>query len=135
MWYFQESSWTPKLSRNITDLPFKCDAYDHLAMRMNTDLKYIPPLAGNLQYGAFPLNKIPARAISETGGRDIADENGETLYDQPPLIFVKVRLSKSIHTTIRCYVANKTPDVTISNLAEMPGNRVVQFDILYPYVE
>ncbi|EYC29074.1 hypothetical protein Y032_0006g2773 [Ancylostoma ceylanicum] len=131
-----ETIWTPRFTSNVTELPFRCDAYDHLAMRMNTNIKYIPLSNGSSsQYGGFPLNKIPSRAISDNEGRDVSDENGETLYDQPPLIMVKLRLSRSKHTTVHCYIANKSPDTSILNLSQMPGNRAVQFDILYPYGE
>ncbi|KHJ75631.1 hypothetical protein OESDEN_24753 [Oesophagostomum dentatum] len=81
-----QTTWTPKLTQNVTTLPFKCDAYDHLAMRMNTNVKYFPQFETNPQYGGFTLNKVPSRAISDKDGRDVSDENGETLYDQPPLV-------------------------------------------------
>ncbi|CAJ0604538.1 unnamed protein product [Cylicocyclus nassatus] len=132
-----ETSWTPKFQTyehrpNVTDLLLSCNVYDFPKREESTNVKYIPEFIGSHTCGAFPLNKIPSRAISDTTGRDVADENGETLYDQPPLVMVKLRLSKSIHTTVRCYVEKRSAQYAdVSNIAEMPGNRFVQFDILY----
>ncbi|VDO20377.1 unnamed protein product [Haemonchus placei] len=103
-----QSTWTPIFNRpNITVLPLKCDAYDQMSLRRNTEVKIISALGHSTQ-GGFPVNKIPSRAISDSDGRDVSDENGETLYDQPALAFMKIRLDRSIHTTVRCSLAHST---------------------------
>ncbi|RCN27506.1 hypothetical protein ANCCAN_26758 [Ancylostoma caninum] len=131
-----ESSWTPKFTRNVTELPFRCESHDFFATEPNNNIRYIPASTGSSSlYGGFPLNKIPARTISDIEGRDVSDENGETLYDQPPLIMVKVRLSKGVHTSVQCYIPNKSPDTSILNIAQMPGNNFIQFNLLHSYGE
>ncbi|KAK5966744.1 hypothetical protein GCK32_000483 [Trichostrongylus colubriformis] len=129
-----QSSWTPVFSRNVTILPLKCDAYDQSSLRRNVDVKIISPFGNDVMDG-FPVNKIPSRAISDSEGRDVSDENGETLYDQPALAFVKIRLGRSIHTSIRCSLAQATTETSVLNLVAFPGNRVINFDLFYPYVQ
>ncbi|KAK6010376.1 hypothetical protein OSTOST_24598 [Ostertagia ostertagi] len=114
--------------------PFKCDAYDQASLRKNPEVKIISAFGNGTQDG-FPVNKIPSRAISDGDGRDVSDENGETLYDQPALVFVKIRLDRSIHTSVRCSLAQATTNTAVLNLASLPGNRVVNFDLFYPYVQ
>ncbi|XGW25304.1 hypothetical protein V3C99_006601, partial [Haemonchus contortus] len=130
-----QSTWTPIFNRpNVTVLPLKCDAYDQMSLRRNTEVKIISALGHSTQSG-FPVNKIPSRAISDSDGRDVSDENGETLHDQPALAFMKIRLGRSIHTTVRCSLSHSTSDISVLNLASLPGNRVVNFELFYPYVQ
>ncbi|KJH48632.1 hypothetical protein DICVIV_05260 [Dictyocaulus viviparus] len=129
-----QSNWTPKFNRSASVLPLVCDAYDQITFKKTASVTYISAYGNNTRYGGFPTNKIPSRSILDDQGRDVSDENGETLYDMPSLVFVKLRLGKSLYTNVRCYIPDETSEASILNLATMPGNRVVNFDIFYPYI-
>ncbi|VDO79422.1 unnamed protein product [Heligmosomoides polygyrus] len=64
---------------------FELKLYDQITMRKNAGVKVISAL-GDRSMAGFPVNKIPSRTISDSKGRDVSDENGETLYDQPALV-------------------------------------------------
>ncbi|VDL78544.1 unnamed protein product [Nippostrongylus brasiliensis] len=129
-----QSSWTPQFNRNVSALTLKCDVYDQISMRRNTGIKMISAFGVDMQ-GGFPLNKIPSRTIVDRDGREVSDDNGVTLYDQPGLVFVKVNLGRSAHTSIRCFLSENTAEALLLNLANMPGRRVANFDVYNPYAQ
>ncbi|VDL83867.1 unnamed protein product [Nippostrongylus brasiliensis] len=108
--------------------------YDQISMRRNTGIKMISAFGVDMQ-GGFPLNKIPSRTIVDRDGREVSDDNGVTLYDQPGLVFVKVNLGRSAHTSIRCFLSENTAEALLLNLANMPGRRVANFDVYNPYAQ
>ncbi|KAK6029006.1 hypothetical protein OSTOST_04894 [Ostertagia ostertagi] len=55
-----QSSWTPIFTRNVTLLPFKCDAYDQASLRKNPEVKIISAFGNGTQDG-FPVNKVRVR--------------------------------------------------------------------------
>ncbi|KAJ1370361.1 hypothetical protein KIN20_032070 [Parelaphostrongylus tenuis] len=129
------SNWTPKLGGNETVLPLECGVYDQVTMSKGIKITYISASGVSSQYGGFPLNKVPSRTILDDKGRDVCDENGETLYDQPALVLVKLRLGKSVYTSVRCFIGGDTSETSVLNLSAMRGNRDISFDIFYPYAK
>ncbi|KAE9419178.1 hypothetical protein Angca_001458, partial [Angiostrongylus cantonensis] len=130
-----QSNWTPKFDGNATMLPLECGVYDQITLRKSVRVTYLSASGISSEYGGFPLNKIPSRSILDSESRQVSDENGETLYDQPALVFVKLRLGKSVYTSVRCFIAGDASEASLLNLDAIPGNRVISFDIFYPYAK
>uniref|UniRef100_A0A0K0DJE0 DUF5727 domain-containing protein n=1 Tax=Angiostrongylus cantonensis TaxID=6313 RepID=A0A0K0DJE0_ANGCA len=100
-----QSNWTPKFDGNATMLPLECGVYDQITLRKSVRVTYLSASGISSEYGGFPLNKIPSRSILDSESRQVSDENGETLYDQPALVsftisFAVVCLSIPVFTLL-----------------------------------
>ncbi|GMT05207.1 hypothetical protein PENTCL1PPCAC_27381, partial [Pristionchus entomophagus] len=126
-----EIQWRPKVGSNVTEIPFKCDIIPNARSSKPPGAFYFPSLKNNLRLGAFPTNKLPSKTIADGKGGEITDEEGETLYDTPSLIFVKLALPDvKMHYTISCGLKDDIDGYEIKNLADFRGRKIFTFDVI-----
>ncbi|GMT31955.1 hypothetical protein PFISCL1PPCAC_23252, partial [Pristionchus fissidentatus] len=126
-----EIQWRPKVGSNVTEIPFKCEISPNARSSIPPAAFYFPALKDNLRLGAFPTNKLPSKTISDKKGEPITDEDGETLYDTPSLIFVKFSLPDvKMHYTVSCGLKDDIEGYEIKNLPDFRGRKVFTFDVV-----
>ncbi|KAF8382363.1 hypothetical protein PRIPAC_71505, partial [Pristionchus pacificus] len=125
-----EIQWRPKVGSNVTEVPFKCDITPNARSSSPPGAIYFPALRDNLRLGGFPINKLPSRNLI-VNGEPVTDEDGETAYDTPSLIFVKFALPDvKMHYTISCGLKDDVEGYEIKNLNDFRGRKIFTFDVI-----
>ncbi|CAI4226298.1 unnamed protein product [Auanema sp. JU1783] len=131
--------WQPQFKQNSThtELPFKC-VLTHPFLNLEkseVNITYIPNFQGDDQFGGFALTKIPSKTLTRNG-EDVIDDDGETLYDLPPLAFIKIGLPDNyMQGVVTCRLISNHPDATITNLESLDGIREQSFSLTFHSLE